>query len=167
MLVTGQSDVRDTKPRPPGALTSLLAGVAGVAGAGIAGSVTKNATAGAAIGIGVQSLASAGLQSAERTVHRTEQDRIAAAAGALPVGVVGDWSVTHVVPIEDNEHGQLVVSRTIGDAGFDCREIIFSVDSGKDATLKRAFYTATVCRDGQTWKWASAEPATERWGALQ
>ncbi|WP_347557585.1 hypothetical protein [Robbsia sp. KACC 23696] len=30
-----------------------------------------------------------------------------------------------------------------------------------------AFYVATICRDGATWKWASAEPATERWGALQ
>lgn len=30
-----------------------------------------------------------------------------------------------------------------------------------------AFYVATICLDGTTWKWASAEPATERWGALQ
>lgn len=30
-----------------------------------------------------------------------------------------------------------------------------------------AFYVATICRDGANWKWASAEPATERWGALQ
>jgi hypothetical protein len=31
----------------------------------------------------------------------------------------------------------------------------------------RAFYTATICRDDGKWKWATAEPATERWGALQ
>jgi hypothetical protein len=31
----------------------------------------------------------------------------------------------------------------------------------------RAFYTATVCRDATQWKWATAEPATERWGAMQ
>ena len=29
------------------------------------------------------------------------------------------------------------------------------------------FYIATICRDADRWKWASAEPATERWGALQ
>jgi hypothetical protein len=33
--------------------------------------------------------------------------------------------------------------------------------------LNRAFYTATVCLDGAKWKWASAEPATARWGSLQ
>jgi len=26
---------------------------------------------------------------------------------------------------------------------------------------------ASVCRDGDKWKWASAEPATPRWGSLQ
>jgi hypothetical protein len=33
--------------------------------------------------------------------------------------------------------------------------------------MHRAFYTANVCLDGKQWKWASAEPATERWGSLQ
>jgi hypothetical protein len=46
---------------------------------------------------------------------------------------------------------------------------VFSVD--REATENRAadtaFYVASVCRDGNKWKWASAEPATPRWGALQ
>jgi hypothetical protein len=41
------------------------------------------------------------------------------------------------------------------------------VDTVADQQKRRAFYTASVCRDGPTWKWATAEPATERWGSLQ
>jgi hypothetical protein len=148
-------------------LTATTADVAGIAGAGIAGAVTKSPTAAAGIGLGIAAGANAGLQYVERDVHRAEQDRIAAAAGPLEPGVVGHWSVSHSIPIEDDEHGDLVVTRTIGTADFTCKEIIFSVDTVRDKVPRRAFYTATVCRDGTVWKWASAEPATERWGSLQ
>jgi hypothetical protein len=33
--------------------------------------------------------------------------------------------------------------------------------------ISRNFYTVNVCQDGTTWRWASAEPATARWGGLQ
>jgi hypothetical protein len=148
-------------------LSAGTADAAGVAGAGIAGAVTKNATVGAAIGLGVASVATAGLQYTERVVHGKEQDLIAATAGALPEGVVGTWTVSHTVPIEPDEGGSVVVTRTIGGPDFTCREIVFSVDGGTKKVPDRAFYTATVCRDGDHWKWASAEPATARWGSLQ
>jgi hypothetical protein len=144
-------------------LTAGTADLAGVAGAGIANSVTDSAAAATAIGLGVASGASAGLQYAERKVHQAEQDSIANAAGPLTPGAVGPWKIVHDVPIEDDEHGELAVVRTVGNTNFTCKEIVFSVDAAKD----RAFYTATVCRDGEHWKWASAEPATERWGSLQ
>ncbi len=153
-------------------LTEGTSDAAGLAGAGIAGAVTKDATVGAAIGLGVKSAADFGLGYVERNVHRAEQDRIAAAAGALPEGAAGAWSVVHRIPIEDDEHGALVVTRIFAarpnsGAGFTCKEIVFSVDRGAGRKLRRAFYTATVCLDGTQWKWASAEPATERWGNLQ
>jgi hypothetical protein len=148
-------------------LSAGTADAAGVAGAGIAGAVSRNATVGAAIGLGVASVANAGLQYGERVVHRAEQDQIAATAGALPDGAVGTWSVSHRIPIEPNEHGLVMVSRSFGGADFTCREIVFSVDGGTTKAPDRAFYVATVCRDGEHWKWASAEPATERWGSLQ
>ncbi|HVY15140.1 MAG TPA: hypothetical protein VHB27_07935 [Rhodopila sp.] len=148
-------------------LTSSTADVAGIAGAGISGAVTKDPTVAAGIGLGIASAANAGLQYAERVVHGKEQDRIAAVAGVLPPGQVGQWSVSHDIPIEDDEHGDLVVTRVIGGPDFHCREIVFSVDTLKKKVLSRAFYTATVCQDGQTWKWATAEPATARWGSLQ
>jgi hypothetical protein len=148
-------------------LTAGTADVAGVAGAGIANAVTKSAAVATGIGLGVAAGANAGLQYAERRVHGHEQDRIAEVAGLLPPGVVGPWNVVHDVAIEPDEHGELVVTRTIGNGDFACRELVFSVESVRDHQPQRAFYTATVCRDGARWRWASAEPATERWGSLQ
>jgi hypothetical protein len=148
-------------------LTETTADSAGVAGAGVAGAVSKNAVIGAAIGLGVASAANAGLLYTERRVHRATQDSIASAAGLLPEGAVGFWRVSHSIPIERNQHGEVVVSRMIGGPDFTCKEIVFSVDSGAGATLQRQFYTAMICLDGATWRWATAEPATERWGALQ
>lgn len=153
-------------------LTETTADVSGIAGAGIAGAITKDATVGAAIGLGVRSVAAAGLRYAERRVHRAEQDTIAAVAGVTPTGRVAAWHIEHDIPVEEDEHGQVVVAREFGAEEMACKEIVFSVDgepgkTGGSADLHRAFYTATVCRDGQQWKWASAEPATERWGSLQ
>jgi hypothetical protein len=148
-------------------VTATTADVAGIAGAGVAGAVTKSAAAAAGIGLGIAAGANAGLQTVERDVHRAEQDSIAKVAGALAPGVVGHWSVSHIIPIEPDRHGDLVVTRLVGDADFSCKEIIFSVDTTEKNVLNRAFYTTTVCRNGTTWKWASAEPATARWGSLQ
>jgi len=148
-------------------LTASTADVAGIAGAGVAGAVTRAPAAAAGIGLGIAAGANAGLQYVERDVHKAEQDRIAEAAGPLDPGIVGHWSVSHSIPIEADEHGDLVVTRLVGSADFACKEIVFSVDTQDKKVVHRAFYTATVCRDGQVWKWASAEPATARWGSLQ
>lgn len=157
LALTGCSDL----------LTEGTADLAGVGGAAAAHAVTNNPTVTTAIGLGVGSVAMSGLQSEERAVHKTEQDRIAEAAGGLPLGTVGTWSVTHSVPIEADQKGEVVVSRDIGTPDLHCREIVFSVDTVENGQPARAFYTATVCLDGTRWKWASAEPATARWGSLQ
>jgi hypothetical protein len=162
------------------ALTATLSGcsslysegaatTAGIAGAAIAGQITKNAAVATGIGLGVVAAARAGVQYSQRVVHRDTQDRIAQAAGPLEVGGVAPWGVTHPVPIEDDEHGRVTVSRTISSGALDCKEIVFSVDTKATPNVpaSSAFYVASVCRDGSAWKWASAEPATERWGALQ
>jgi hypothetical protein len=140
---------------------------AGVAGAAIAASVTSDAAVATGIGVGVQSLAQAGVQRTQKAVHTTLQDRIAAVAGGLAVGEVGSWEVAHPVPIEPASRGEVTVSRTVGARALDCREIVFSVENGPHAENSKGFYVAMICRDGQRWKWASAEPATERWGSLQ
>ena len=147
-------------------LTEGTADVAGIAGAGAASAVTKSAAGAAAIGLGVRSLAAEALKYAERRVHRFEQDSIATAAGPLAEGGVARWQVVHDVPIERDEHGEVVVARAFGVADFHCKDIVFSVEDDADKA-RRGFYTATVCQDGPAWRWASAEPATERWGGLQ
>lgn len=148
-------------------LTEGTSTLAGIGGAGIADGVGANAATTTGIGLGVQAVGRAGLQYAQRLTHRAEQDRIAAVAGPLPVGGVGEWATNHTVPVEPNERGQVAVSRVISTGPLDCKEIVFSVDTGRGERLRRGFYLAAVCRDGDTWKWASAEPATERWGSLQ
>lgn len=142
---------------------------AGIAGAAVAAKVTRNAAVATGIGLGAVAAAKAGVQATERVVHRNTQNMIAATAGPLAVGGVAPWSVKHSVPIEADEHGRVTVSRTISAGALDCKEIVFSVDdeATKDKPASSAFYVASICRDGNAWKWASAEPATERWGALQ
>ncbi|BDT68140.1 hypothetical protein os1_23220 [Comamonadaceae bacterium OS-1] len=143
---------------------------AGMGGAALASTVTHNAAAATGIGIGVQAVAQAGLQMAERNAHQDEQNHIAQIAGALKVGEVARWKMAHKIPLEPDEQGEVTVSRTIGNVGskgLDCREIVFSVEMTDISEFPRAFYVATICRNGQTWQWASAEPATGRWGALQ
>ena len=161
-------------------LSEGTADLAGLGGAALSSAVTDNGAVAAGIGLGVQSLARAGLQYTQRNLQRAEQDSIAAAAGPLPMGQVASWSIAHALPIADNHKGQVTVSRDIGALGLSCREIVFSVETvepeQKDpaapppahaAKSDLAFYTAVICRNGKQWKWASAEPATERWGALQ
>jgi hypothetical protein len=144
-------------------LTEGTSTTAGVAGAGLADAIGANAAATAGIGLGIQAGARAGVQYAQRRAHGTAQSGIAAAAGPLPVGGVAHWSVHHPVPVEPDTQGEVTVARLIEAGSLSCKEIVFSVD----AKERRGFYTATICRDGTAWRWASAEPATERWGALQ
>ena len=144
-------------------LTEGTSTTAGIAGAGIAGAITRNAALATGIGLGVQAGAISALQYAERRVHNVEQTVIAAAAGPLNNGDIGAWSVEHDIQIEPDEHGSVMVTRDFGGPAFRCKEIIFSIDHPQT----RDFYMADVCRDGEVWRWASAEPATARWGSLQ
>ena len=143
---------------------------AGIAGAALAAKVTNNAAAATGIGLGVVAAAKAGVQYTERVVHTETQDAIAAAAGPLGIGAVADWRVAHSLPIEDDQQGRVTVSRGISTGKLECKEIVFSVDSAdadSAAPAASEFYVASICRDSKNWKWASAEPATERWGSLQ
>jgi predicted small secreted protein len=141
---------------------------AGIAGAAVAAKVTHSAAVATGIGLGAVAAANAGVQYSERVVHRYTQGRIATAAGPLAVGGIATWDTHHEFPIEPDEHGRVTVSRLISIGPLDCKEIVFSVDTGPaDHPLTSDFYVATLCRDGPTWKWATAEPATDRWGSLQ
>ena len=98
-------------------LTEGTADLAGVAGAGAASAVTRSAAGAAAIGLGVRSVAAEGVKYVTRSVHREEQDAIAAAAGPAEAGTVRAWSVSHRIPVEDDARGQVVVSRAFSAGG--------------------------------------------------
>lgn len=146
--------------------TGAAAGVAGVA---IADQLTDNAALATGIGLGVQAAAKAGLQYAQRRTRGEEQEAIADAAGLLGVGEIADWQVDHALPLEPDAYGRVTVSRLIGGLGLNCKEIVFSAVAKKSSSpeQEQAFYVSTICEDGAVWRWASAEPATARWGSLQ
>lgn len=155
-------------------LTEGSSAGAGITAAAVSRSFTNNGAITAGIGVGAQAAARAGVQYLEKRVHRTEQDEIARVAGPLTLGAVAPWSISHFVSIEPDNHGEVTVSRVIStipavrqSAGLNCKEIVFSVDTDEDHQPIRAFYMAAICLDRATWKWATAEPATERWGSLQ
>lgn len=141
---------------------------AGIASAALASAVTKNAGVAAGIGIGVQAITRTAVQYEQRKVHGEAQQQIARIAGPLKVGQVESWRTTLSLPLESEEAGRVAISRVISTGELDCKEIIVSVEqSGKDKLPASEFYVAAICRNGSRWDWASAEPATERWGALQ
>lgn len=141
--------------------------LAGIAGAAIADAVTSNAGVAAGIGLGMQAGARAGVQYAQRRVQDAAQDRIAQAAGPLAVGDIAPWRIERKPPLADAQAGRVTVSRVLALASLECKEIVFSVEQDREEAPRDAFYVAMVCREGGSWKWASAEPATARWGGLQ
>jgi hypothetical protein len=150
----------------------LLAGcnaapqVAGLVTGGAVGVATSSPALGFAAGIAVDAAANAGMRYYGRSRQNAEQNAIAAAAGDMAVGGRASWHIDHTIPIGD-EHGELEVTRIIENPLAACKEIAFSVDTGKGGKLRRGWYTATICHQAARWKWASAEPAVPRWGYLQ
>ena len=142
--------------------------LAGIGGATVAESVTSSAGVAVGIGLGAQAAARAGVSYWQREVHRASQARIAAAAGPLKVGQVATWQTEHRAPMEGGEQGRVTVSRIVSTRLLECKEVVFSVDATDDrGPLRSSFYVAMLCRDGAQWRWASAEPSTQRWGGLQ
>jgi len=143
-------------------------GAASGAAAGAAtGLVTANPAVGIGVGIAVQAATDVAVNRFMRTMHTDQQNAIASAAGALPVGGTQTWAVKHTLPIE-NGHGEVRVTRAFASALALCKEFVFSVQDGDGPDAPARWFTASACHDDASgWKWASAEPAVDRWGALQ
>lgn len=136
--------------------------IAGVTAAAGSGSASVNPAVGIAVGIAVRSGVNALVDYLDRRRHQGEQDAIAAVAGAAPVGTARAWEIRHTLPI-GNEHGFLQPVREIVTPLTTCREIAFTVVDGDERDL----LTTMLCREADGWRWALAEPAVARWGALQ
>ncbi|MFC0401732.1 hypothetical protein [Paraburkholderia rhizosphaerae] len=150
--------------------SSTSLGAAGGAAAGAAtGIVTANPAIGLGVGIAVQAATTETINRYYRVMHTDQQNVIAAQVGAMKVGDMRAWNVKHTLPIE-NGHGQVRVTRAFSSALADCKEFVFSVADGDEANAPEHWYTAAACQlqqDKRWWKWASAEPAVDRWGNLQ
>jgi hypothetical protein len=150
--------------------SSASLGAAGGAAAGTAtGIVTANPAIGIGVGIAVQAVTTESINRYYRVMHGDQQNVIAALVGTMKVGDTRPWNVKHTLPIE-NGHGQIRVTRAFSSALADCKEFAFSVADGDEATSPEHWYTAAACQmqqDKRWWKWASAEPAVDRWGNLQ
>lgn len=140
---------------------SALGGFAGAAAGVATGAATTNPAVGVGVGIMVDGAVSAAVNYTFRTLHQAQQDHIATQAGALVVGESRAWAIKNSIPY-GNEHGQVRVVREIGNPLARCREVLFSVESPQ-----ARWFSGNICQhsNGQ-WKWASAEPATLRWGSL-
>jgi hypothetical protein len=152
-----------------GLLTSGCSSVGAASGAaaGVAsGLVTTNPAVGIGVGIAVQAATDEAIGRYMRTLHTDQQNMIAALAGAMPVGETRPWAVKHTLPIE-NGHGKVRVTRAFGSALTLCKDFVFSVQDGDGPNAHEAWYTGSACQQDKGWKWASAEPAVERWGNLQ
>lgn len=152
------------------ALLLLLSGcnsVGGFAGAaaGISSGVaTGNPAVGYAVSVGVEAATDASIKYVMRELKDGEQNVIAEAAGNAPLGQVATWRVEHSLPFGyADAHGTVQPIREIASPLTTCREVAISVGEKKDIHT----FISTACQGEKGWKWAAAEPAVSRWGALQ
>lgn len=145
-------------------------GAIGAASGAVAATATGLATANPAIGIGVGIAVNAVTDEVVnrylRSLHADQQDAIAARAGILAVGEQGTWRIDHVLPLE-NGHGQVRVVRSFSTPLGWCKEFAFSWSESDEQDVLASWYLATACRQQEQWRWASAEPAVQRWATLQ
>jgi len=138
------------------------ADVAGLAAGGGAGAATANPAIGFAVGVGVRAGVDELGNYLTRRRHGGEQDAIADAAGTAPLNELRPWRIRHTIPI-GNTHGTLAAVREVSTPLATCREVLFTVEDDGAVTP----FTTSICRDGNRWRWAAAEPAVPRWGLLQ
>ena len=141
--------------------------VAGAVAGGSTGVATANPVVGYAVAVGVN----AGVDDLQKYVARVrqgaEQDAIVEAVGRMPPGQTVPWRIVHDIPMFDDEHGEMEVVRLIETPLAPCKEVLFTVDRGAGTRLRRRAYATDACLGSAGWKWAEAEPSTERWGYFQ
>ena len=136
--------------------------IVGAAAGGASGAATANPVVGLAVGVAVNSAIDASFAYFERKRQQAEQDAIAQQVANMRVGDRRPWKIEHDIPI-GNEHGEVEVTNFIVTPLTLCKNLLFSIQSRN----QQHWYTTQACDDGARWKWALAEPATERWEPLQ
>ena len=142
-------------------MSSFGAGVG--AAAGVASTAASaNPAVGYAVAVSTQAAIDASVKYVLRDWKNDQQNLMARVAGSLEAGQVKTWEVRRRIPY-GNERGSIQVIRDIENPLVSCREVLFTVEADEAESA----YVATICRQAGGWRWASAEPAVPRWGALQ
>ncbi|MBI0432593.1 hypothetical protein [Roseomonas sp. KE0001] len=146
----------------------IAGGIAGGASGLVTGAVTTNVAVGYAVGLGVRVATDAMVASWMRGLQQDEQDAIAAVIGDLGPEEVRPWKAGHGLPFgyKDAE-GTVRLVRLLDTPLAQCREALFTLAGETPEGPPAGIFVTTVCRQSEGWKWAIAEPAVERWGALQ
>jgi hypothetical protein len=121
-----------------------------------------------AVGIGVKAATREGLKHVARQRRQDEHDAIAAVVSDMRVGESRAWG--HERKLGPDAHGEVRVLRVIETPLTTCKEIAFSLAAAVidlEEGAPAPWFTTVACREGDTWKWALAEPAVDRWGNLQ
>ena len=142
---------------------SSVSGIVGVVAGAAAGGASANPAVGFAVGVGTAAVSDYAIKRVTRSWHEGERDALAQAAGSVAPGGNAPWRVVHSLPL-GNEHGTLEVVRAISNPLAACKQVLFSVEAKDEPT---GWYSVDICQQRDGWKWASAEPAVERWGYLQ
>ena len=143
------------------AISDLTGAVAGFA----AGAATANPAVGISVGIAARAAAREGIQRVNRTRRRNEQDAIIAATAEIGVGETRHWAVDQSVT--GDAAGEVRVLRMIATPLALCKEVAFTVSQSEDERASAVWFTTSACHDGESWRWAAAEPAVARWRDLQ
>ena len=146
---------------------SAIGGITGAVVGAATGIGTTNPAVGIVVGVAVQSATDTFFQKYARDQQTDEQNRIATLAGGLAVGERQAWAVHHRFPPSD-ARGEVEVVGVIANPLASCKEVLLSVYEGEpEAPVRRAFITQACQHPDGQWRWAAAEPAVRRWGALQ
>ncbi|MDR1967455.1 MAG: hypothetical protein LBQ32_02010 [Burkholderiaceae bacterium] len=145
---------------------SSIGAASGAAASLVTGVVTANPAVGIGIGIATQAATDEVIKRYMRGLHQDQQDAIVKLVGDAPVGESMPWQVKHTLPIE-NGHGEVRVMQVFNTALTQCKEFVFSVVDGDGPDAQVSWFVANACQQSQGWKWASVEPAVDRWGSLQ
>lgn len=147
---------------------SSVAGITGAVAGVASGSASGSPAVGVAVGIGVQAGVDASIKFVLRRWSQEEQAQMADLVGGMELGQRKPWEVRRAVPY-GNAQGEVQVVRVFSTPLADCKEVAFSVEdaAAKSAGKAQPHFVTAVCQGAHGWKWAAAEPAVTRWGALQ
>ncbi len=141
---------------------SSLADIAGTASAVTAGAATGNP----AVAIGVGGVVRGSIDATEKAYARVNARRthalITAVAAPLAPGEAGNWHEAH--RFSDDVSGRVEVTRLIESKLATCKELAFTIDGDPNEIVP---YHGAICRTTGEWRWAMAEPSTERWSVLR